>query len=194
MIIIEVMIIYIFFTFISTYIHELGHALSAHFLGAEQVTITKQRTFYQIQFKTYFSFSRPITFLENILISFAGVCAQFLFSVLCMIQPFSISLSLIAFMYMPYIFFNILSFYGLDGYYVLENLKAEVAKKWSIILAIIFGCSWLFAWRGLLDILNQPVFLDKVTYLVLSILIWGQIVMKVIRNILKERRLAYDRY
>ncbi|MDN4620478.1 hypothetical protein QCD85_20340 [Paenibacillus sp. PsM32] len=194
MIIIEVMIIYIFFTFISTYIHELGHALSAYFLGAEQVAITKQRNSYQIEFKTYFSFSYPITFSKNIIISFAGVVVQFLFSVLCIIQPFSISLSLISLVYMPYIFFNILYFYGLDGYYVLENLKTEAAKKWSVVLTIIFGCSWIFAWNGLLEIWNQPLLIEKVTYLVLSLFIWGQIAVKFIRNILKERRLEYDKY
>lgn len=194
MIILWVLLIYILFTFISTYVHELGHAFSAYFLGAEQVAITKQRRLYQIEFKTYFSFSRTITFSENLLISFAGVFIQFIFLILLIIQPFSFTISLISLIYMPYIFFNILPFYGLDGYYALENLKIEVQKKWSIFLYIIFGCSWFFAWNGLLQVLSQPLMLNKIMYLVLCTFIWIQILLKVIRNILKERGLEYDRY
>ncbi|WP_411345249.1 hypothetical protein ACE3MZ_04170 [Paenibacillus sp. WLX1005] len=192
LIIMWIVLVYILFTFVSTYIHELGHALSAYALGANQVVIAKSRRSYQVEFKTYFAFEQEMTEKQNIIVSVAGVGLQFIFSMILIWQPFSMMLSCIALIYMPYIFFNLLPFYGLDGHYVLENMATFKMRIWSILLYLSFCISWIAALSGLQSILALSHSYAQWTYLLLCLLIWGQVVLKFVRYSIKGRRLEHE--
>jgi hypothetical protein len=186
--IIWIALVYIVFTFASTYVHELGHALSAILLGAKEVVIAKDRKGLQMSFKTYFSFYRSITRLENVVISFSGVILQFIFSIILAVQPFSVTMAMISLIYIPNIFINILPFTGLDGYYVVKDMGSKIRG----ILFFVFYISWFISLYLILHLILNSQLYYIVLYMSLLVFLWVRIVMKLIKYTIRERRIEYE--
>ncbi len=187
-----ILIVYIFFTFISTYIHELGHAISATIFGAKKVVITSKRSGFQFAFKTFFDFKRNMSNFENIFISISGVLLQLCLSFILVTQPFFTVFTLISLIYMPKVLINILPFSELDGKFVIYSTPLKYKNIVRFSLHLMFYSGSTFSLYLLLKLISELTKYEIMTYGTLCFLLWIRISINIV-NYLHERRLQYGK-
>lgn len=152
-------ILFNLYIYISIYMHEIGHYISAKLLGAKNTKIIilgsrKEKP------TTSFSFGRKMSKIEDFVITVSGVFMQLLLTMFLLIQDFSLFLKIISIVYIPGIFINILPLKPLDGFYLIllfERDKIVAIIFYSIFLLSIF-LSLFFSWKFVLILSKDSLF------------------------------------
>ncbi|MDX8361514.1 M50 family metallopeptidase [Cytobacillus sp. IB215316] len=166
------------FSYVSVYIHEVGHYISALMLGAKQTKINIDFRKKPI-FKTIINFGREMHKFEDAIVTSAGVFVQIIFSIIMIFQDYSLILKIIALLHLPTILINILPYYPLDGYY-LRKISSKKNEIEHILLIIFYSCLLIFS--SLLFQTLLYIYKDYPVLTITTLVIFIRIIMKIWKN------------
>ncbi len=179
-------IVFNLYTYLSLYVHELGHFIAAKLLGATQTRIILNIK--NVNPSTTFSFGRKMSNLENCIITLSGVILQLTLSILILLQNYSLFIKIVAVIHIPAILINILPLKPLDGYYLLplfKNIKGSIPFFYLLfILSILI--SIYFTWKYLIELFDSSFSNSSIIMILPALFLY-----KLLRKIRKYRSIEY---
>lgn len=180
-------IVFNLYTYLSLYVHEFGHFISAKLLGATQTRIILNIK--NVNPSTTFSFGRKMSNLENFIITLSGVILQLTLSILILLQDYSLFIKIVAVIHIPAILINILPLKPLDGYYLLplfKNIKGPIIIFFYSLFISSILISIYLTWKYLF-VLFDSSFINSLIIMMLPVLL----LYKLFRKISRYRSIEY---
>lgn len=144
-------------SYLSLVLHECGHYIGAVLMKAQSRKIIVN--WREKQFFVKFNFGRKPTKREDIFISIAGPILQLIYLLILIFQPYLISLTLVALVYLPVIFLHFIPFEGSDGYYIQKRLSTQGKERYRKNTCILYLTSITITMISFMIILSfNPIF------------------------------------